>query len=339
MSENGHNGASAVPQTVEGHAVTIHAEDEGQAILMMDRYDLEQALAELKGEVIEQFVYLVPGKNYTNKAGRKVVVPEKRQLSYAGIKEAARLYKNVAFGANAAPLADGRWMITSWAHNIADNVRVEYPYPYPAFDPADDRQSIEFRATVSKAMRNALAAVLPIAYLTTMIQKWDARHDGRVQQRSPTTAAAPTPAPRRAPLAHEQPDDPALCKHFASEVQALCPQLGWTAPKTLRDWATLADALGLEAITERGQLTSGRLRAMRDALGHKILAATEAQIAAEAQSEASGARRQASGDAEPDGAEPDGELPPFYDHDAGLAGSPQPVAHAQAGEEALTPGA
>lgn len=148
------------------HGLMVPDVGEKQAIVLMDRTDLDQAMAELRGEVVAQFVYVAKGK---------------KQLSYAGIKEAARLYRNVHFGATATPLPDGGWMITSYAHNLADNTRVDYPMPYPPFDPADPAQSIEFRATLSKSLRNALAAVLPIAYLNSMIARWMDQQGGGQQ--------------------------------------------------------------------------------------------------------------------------------------------------------------
>lgn len=154
------DGEVTAEQTViEGTSreLVISEPDEQKAIVLMDRMDLEQALAELRGDVVSKFVYVAKGK---------------RQLSYAGVKEAARLYRNVHFGATATPLADGSWMITSYAHNLADNTRVDYPMPYPSFNAADAQEAISFRANLSKSLRNALAAVLPISYLETMILRW-----------------------------------------------------------------------------------------------------------------------------------------------------------------------
>lgn len=269
MSDNDRYGA-LVPDiaptsedTRDAHALTIRADDEGQAILMMDRYDLEQALAELKGDVIEQFVYIVPGRSYTNRAGRKVVIPDKRQLSYAGIKEAARLYKNVAFGANATPVGDGSWMITSWAHNIADNVRVEYPYPYPAFNPADEKQSIDFRATVSKAMRNALAAVLPIAYLTAMIQRWGTVHAGQGGNSGGNSGgngqeALPAAAPPAAIAAPAAPQKTERARLF-ERLQELRP-----GALSLDSISGLIDEVGasIAKVEDKAELTTGYMRTL-----------------------------------------------------------------------------
>lgn len=146
------------------HALVVNEPDAKRAMALMDRQDLEQAMAEIRGEVLEQFVYVVKGG--------------KKQLSYAGIKEAARLYRNVHFGATATPLPDGSWLITSYAHNLADNTRVDYPLPYPAFDPSNVEESIAYRANLSKSIRNALAAVLPVTYLNTMITRWMEQRGG-----------------------------------------------------------------------------------------------------------------------------------------------------------------
>jgi len=148
---------SSVVGTSGAHELVITDPDRERSLVLMDRLDLEQAMAELRGECVSKFVYMAQGK---------------RQLSYAGIKEAARLYRNVHFGATATPLPDGSWMITSYAHNMADNTRVDYPMPYPAFDPSKPQEAIAFRATLSKSLRNALAAVLPITYLEAMIGRW-----------------------------------------------------------------------------------------------------------------------------------------------------------------------
>lgn len=165
------------------HAVQITEPDERKQIALMDRMDLQQAMAELQGDVIQTFVYIAKGK---------------RQLSYAGIKEAARLYKNVDFGATATPLADGAWMITSYAHNMADNLRCSLPMPYPAFNPANPGESIEYRANLSKSVRNALAAVLPVAWLNQMINTWlEQQQGGRQVQQAPRRETAAQSAPER----------------------------------------------------------------------------------------------------------------------------------------------
>ncbi len=157
------------------HELVITAPDTQASIMLRDRLDLEQAMAELSGSGVHKFVYSAQGK---------------RQLSYAGIKEAARLYRNVHFGATATPLPDGSWMITSYAHNMADNTRVDYPMPYPAFDPSNPQEAIAFRASLSKSLRNALAAVLPITYLEAMISRW-------IEQQGARGGQASTPAPAR----------------------------------------------------------------------------------------------------------------------------------------------
>lgn len=162
-----------VQDVPRGRALVIPgADDDQQAVLLLDTLDMEQAMAEIRGDVLETFVYVVKGRTYTNKRGEAVVIPDKQQLSYAGVKEAARLYKNVRFGARVDMMPDGSWMITAWAHNLRDNLMVEYPWPYPAFDSSKSDQSIEFRATVGKAMRNALANSLPVAYVNKMVQLW-----------------------------------------------------------------------------------------------------------------------------------------------------------------------
>lgn len=171
------------------YALQIDEPDERKASLLMDRLDLDQAMAELRGEIVEQFVYIVPGR------GQR---PPKQQLSYIGVKEAARLYKNVECGAKAAQQPDGTWLITAWARNLADNFGIEeYPSVYPAFNPRDKNEQLEFRGHVSKALRNALMVVLPVTYLNKMIERWLQQQRGGALGGGVGVAAGGSPAAPR----------------------------------------------------------------------------------------------------------------------------------------------
>jgi hypothetical protein len=168
------------------HELMIREPDKERALALMDRLDLEQAMAELRGDVVARFVYTVPG-GWDKKNNCKL--PDKRQLSYAGVREAARLYKNVHFGATAQQQPDGSWLITPFAHNLADNLSCSLPLPYPAFNPASVNESIAYRAALSKAIRMPLAAVLPITYIEAMISRWTEQ----VQQPGPGQPRNVTP--------------------------------------------------------------------------------------------------------------------------------------------------
>lgn len=153
-------------QQVGSRELIIDERDEAKSIVMMDRLDLEQAMAELRNEVVAKFVYMAQGK---------------RQLSYAGVKEAARLYKNIHFGATAQQMPDGSWVLSPFAHNLADNLSCTLPLPYPSFNPGNIQESIAFRANLSKSVRMALAAVLPITYIEAMISRWSEQQGGQRQ--------------------------------------------------------------------------------------------------------------------------------------------------------------
>jgi hypothetical protein len=206
------------------HELVITEPDKERSIILMDRLDLEQAMAELRGEVVSKFVYMAQGK---------------RQLSYAGIKEAARLYRNVHFGACATPLPDGSWMITSYAHNMADNTRVDYPMPYPAFDPSKPQEAIAFRATLSKSLRNALAAVLPITYLEAMIGRWiEQQGGGQPAGRAAQQTATPrnvTPLRQGATVADVAPSTREQLRAAISPLLAEDPDAAGQMPKDLDD--------------------------------------------------------------------------------------------------------
>lgn len=187
------------------HGVLINEQNEQQAIALMDRLDLEQAMSELRGEVIERFVYTVPG-GWDKK--NNCALPPKKQLSYAGVKEAARLYKNVHFGATAQQMPDGCWVLTPFAHNLADNLSCSLPLPYPAWNLGDVKESIAYRATLSKSVRMALAAVLPITYIETMISRWSEQQGGSQPQghaARPVNQQARAQATGRTTTVHEPP--------------------------------------------------------------------------------------------------------------------------------------
>ena len=187
------------------HELMIREPDKERAIALMDRLDLEQAMAELRGDVVARFVYTVPG-GWDKK--NNCTLPDKRQLSYAGVREAARLYKNVHFGATAQQQPDGSWLITPFAHNLADNLSCSLPLPYPAFNPASVNESIAYRAALSKAIRMPLAAVLPITYIEAMISRWTEQAGTPAQPRQPrnvTPMRHNRPAPAQAQVAPGSP--------------------------------------------------------------------------------------------------------------------------------------
>jgi hypothetical protein len=188
------------------HELMIREPDKERALALMDRLDLEQAMAELRGDVVARFVYTVPG-GWDKKNNCKL--PDKRQLSYAGVREAARLYKNVHFGATAQQQPDGSWLITPFAHNLADNLSCSLPLPYPAFNPASVNESIAYRAALSKAIRMPLAAVLPITYIEAMISRWteQVQQPGPGQPRNVTPLRQNQQAAPASPATHATAED------------------------------------------------------------------------------------------------------------------------------------
>src|SRR3990167_2917252 len=106
-------GASYTSKNKEETAVKVIEGDDSEIYKLMEREDERQILKlELFEETVKALVYDAKGK---------------KTLTYRGVLECARAYKNLHFGIER--IEEDKENITAYAycHNIADNIRVVLP--------------------------------------------------------------------------------------------------------------------------------------------------------------------------------------------------------------------
>jgi len=153
---------------------------------LMERRDEAQILAELQGQVIEEYFYVSKNKTI---------------ISYTGVKEISREYKN-----NVADLVDMRetdeaWIVTCKATDTERNItrlgvstqnKLEKVYQYTG--PSGNRTRVKdaegkdvytlepdefcLQKAFSKSQRNAIKILLPVTIITKAIEAWQAQKKG-----------------------------------------------------------------------------------------------------------------------------------------------------------------
>ena len=154
---------------------------------IVEKRDEAQIMGELKGQVIEEYFYVSP-------KGKTII-------SYTGVKEISREYKN-----NVADLVDMRetdeaWIVTCKATDTERNItrlgvstqsKLEKVYQYEGYGGSRARVKDSNGADVytlepdefciqkafSKAQRNAIKTLLPVTIITKAIEAWQAQKGG-----------------------------------------------------------------------------------------------------------------------------------------------------------------
>jgi len=154
---------------------------------IMERRDEAQILAEMEGQVIKEYFYVSP-------KGKTII-------SYTGVKEISREYKN-----NVADLVDMRetdeaWIVTCKATDTERNItrlgvstqnKLEKVYKYTGTSgnrtrvkdgEGKDVYTLEpdefcLQKAFSKAQRNAIKTLLPVTIITKAIDAWQAQKKG-----------------------------------------------------------------------------------------------------------------------------------------------------------------
>lgn len=138
-------------ETTEETAHLVEREDE-KAILQ----------EEMTGELLQALVYI--GKD------------NKPVLSYAGVKEGARRFKNIKYGVSRVEETPDYFIAYGYAINLADNVSIEVPKRQPKVKTLKNGEKITdefaFEVACAKAIRNAIKGVIPIQYFQALVQKF-----------------------------------------------------------------------------------------------------------------------------------------------------------------------
>ncbi len=153
----------------------------------LDRLDDDQIVAELKGGVIEEYVYQFPV------GGQQIV-----GLSWVGAREAARHYRGIHAGEPKIAQDDESFTIMVQMTDTMRDLSLWGAATVPKKMKTKNGEVVDgfaFNKALSKAQRNALVAVLPTAVIVKTIQAFLDAKKG-VRQVSKPAAVPPEEAPR-----------------------------------------------------------------------------------------------------------------------------------------------
>lgn len=130
---------------------------------LVEREDEKAILQEeMTGELLQALVYI--GKD------------DKPVLSYAGVKEGARRFKNIKYGVSRVEETPDYFIAYGYAINLADNVSIEVPKRQSKVKILKNGEKIPneyaFEIACAKAIRNAIKGVIPIQYFQALVQKF-----------------------------------------------------------------------------------------------------------------------------------------------------------------------
>jgi hypothetical protein len=152
-----------IPKTKISPIIRVPNIPDEDQFLAMDRLDETQIVdMEIKGELIEKFMY---------KTSQGVMA-----LSYAGVKELARHYKNIR--AKVIRVEQDELAFTAYADalNMTDNVSIGVAKrQLKIMQKRDGTEKVDefaFEKACSKAIRNAIKAVIPTSYIEAFFQHY-----------------------------------------------------------------------------------------------------------------------------------------------------------------------
>jgi len=152
-----------------------------EIVLMTEKRDEDQILAQMRGEVLGTYVYSFV------QSGRQIT-----SISYAGVKEAIRRRGNVSFypctcchrEIHVEETGDEiRANVTVW--DLTNNVK------FLGAASANKKLPFAYTLAVNKAERNALRKLLPEKALALMIQEFLKRNDSKPATEKPARAWEP----------------------------------------------------------------------------------------------------------------------------------------------------
>lgn len=138
---------------------------------IMERRDEDQILSEMKGNVIQEFVYSF------RQGGREIT-----GLSYAGVKQIALEMGNIHCSEPIISELNGSFVCKVKAVDIAKNLEMWGVSSQPKqmktqYGPRDDDFAVQ--KAVSKAERNALRKLMPERLIVEMIKEWKTKNKAR----------------------------------------------------------------------------------------------------------------------------------------------------------------
>jgi hypothetical protein len=146
-----------------------------QAFQEMEHRDEDQILAEIRGELVEEFVYSIQlqGKQVTN-------------LSYAGVKEAVRRRGFLEILEVRTEETDKEIRALVRMRDLENRIDVL------GASSAEKDKPFAYVLAVNKAERNAFSKLIPAKWYATLIQDWLQRHRPQQGQQG-QEPSAPTP--------------------------------------------------------------------------------------------------------------------------------------------------
>ena len=139
----------------------VNTETPEETAHLVEREDEKAILQEeMTGELLQSLVYI-------GKDGKPV-------LSYAGIKEGARRFKNIRYGVSKVEETSDYIIAYGYAKNLADNIEIEIPKRQSKKLQHKDGSTVTdefaYEKACAKAIRNAIKGVIPIQYFQFMIK-------------------------------------------------------------------------------------------------------------------------------------------------------------------------
>lgn len=139
----------------------VNTETPEETAHLVEREDEKAILQEeMTGELLQSLVYI-------GKDGKPV-------LSYAGIKEGARRFKNIRYGVSKVEETPEYIIAYGYAKNLADNIEIEIPKRQSKKLQLKDGSTVTdefaYEKACAKAIRNAIKGVIPIQYFQFMIK-------------------------------------------------------------------------------------------------------------------------------------------------------------------------
>lgn len=131
-----------------------------EAFQELDRRDEDQILQEIRGQLVEEFVYRinVQGKPVTN-------------LSYSGVKEAVRRRGNVEILDISVTESESEFRALVKVRDLTNRV------DFLGGSTAEKAKPFAYVLALNKAERNAYAKILPAKWIAALIEDWLKKHN------------------------------------------------------------------------------------------------------------------------------------------------------------------
>jgi len=131
------------------------------AYLVMEKEDEKQIVEQaVKEDIIRDLIY-------QTSLGQK-------SLSYAGVLEAARLYKNLDYGISRIDQTVEEYTAYAFCHNLKDNTKITIAKSQSKHEIVKGMKRVDpfaMEKAQSKAIRNAIKGVIPTVFIKNLLVK------------------------------------------------------------------------------------------------------------------------------------------------------------------------